>query len=218
MVPSHVARLPLLLALMSVASACSGGDDSGDECVPGDASRAGLVCSESGNWLVRMGLNGKCVVGDVINSYTCNASGYWSRSLGDGSIETTTDPGLPPEPRAPIPAPAASPTPISCQLPAGSWLMSKTLISGTIICPTLADELFLSPSRSPLAVPAGCTSYSDVTELAAGGCAVAVEIDCPDGSKLLLDQDMFDGGFGRLYLNSGGTTCLYQTQITDARP
>jgi hypothetical protein len=36
--------------LTMIAIACAGGDDSGGECVPGDASRIGYYCSDDGEW------------------------------------------------------------------------------------------------------------------------------------------------------------------------
>lgn len=40
--------------LVTVAAACGGGDDSSGECIPGDASRVGYVCSEDGKWEPRV--------------------------------------------------------------------------------------------------------------------------------------------------------------------
>ena len=121
------------------------------------------------------------------------------------------------------PSPSSSPAASECTLPNGSWLMSKTLVSGSVLCPTLADELFVVPSATNPFVGTGCevtaSTSMNVTNDAGTvvGCATTTQIACSDGSSLTIDQDMFDGGFGLMYGQNGSTSCLYETQIRRAR-
>jgi hypothetical protein len=47
------------IGLLVMADACGGGDDPGGECVPGDASRVGYVCSADGIWVQQSGSDGQ---------------------------------------------------------------------------------------------------------------------------------------------------------------
>lgn len=198
-----------------------------ESCTPGDAGRPGFICDNSGHWQQAPTQN-RCTPGSTSGSYQCADNGYWYDSTptvckpGDLLLCQSIN-GQPGTRTCNFDGqgygdctPTASTTNMqaSCVLPGGTWLMTKTLLDGSLLCPEPASELFVVPSaRDPfLGTDCELLSRTEIS-LANGSCGVTMEIQCSDGSSLVLDQDLFDGGFGRLYVSAGELTCLYQTEL-----
>lgn len=79
-----MARLTLL-ALTCAALAACGGEDDEPECVPGDASRADVICSPDGKWVTRRGPAPGCELppGNYALEYTAI-----SDTCGIGNVPT----------------------------------------------------------------------------------------------------------------------------------
>jgi hypothetical protein len=129
---SPIMEKPIALVLVALGLACGGSEES--ECVPGDASRADVICSDGGQWVPRR---------EQINT---------------------------------VQAPNRALCP---ELPAGTYVLRKTLASGTIDCPVIADEIIVVRSdgqRTTQANPAAETSCSDVVTV--DGCTTTIERSC----------------------------------------
>lgn len=74
----------IALAVMA-AAACSGGDETGGECTPGDSSRVGYLCSANGTWVQRSANDGQqAAAGASASSSSASEAGSGGTSATAG--------------------------------------------------------------------------------------------------------------------------------------
>jgi hypothetical protein len=175
----------MVLVCGSLLAASCSGKDT-QTCVPGAQERGGETA-------------------DAILVRNCNPDGEWG-NFYSLSKDDTSDP----QPTASDPQAETQ----SCLQP-GSYLLHKTLVDGTSICPEFPAELVVITSDGGAvgaAPPAGCAD-----DLTIDGCHRTLERTCTDGTSLILDGEVAIGGEGTMYVVGIGAACLYETVWTLAR-
>jgi hypothetical protein len=151
-------------AIFAFALGCGGSDDHPRQCIPGDAGMPGFVCSPDGQWETAETQN-RCTPGSVSGEYTCADNGYWYSNTAPATTTTQTT------------APA-TPVPNSCQLPAGDYMITYTVVSDPCGLGELPAELVTigasGRSVGALAAPDGCHD----TQQPPDGCTLGLNRDC----------------------------------------